>query len=225
MEVSELARDIALSLIGKSGAREWDDTDIRTRIADASLDIATRILGGLDPVAVTAVFRQKPGTPKTFKPSGGDVVMTPTSLSNGSYWQSPKVDLGDTFATVYDVSLNVELAATPTAGNTISLWWNASSSLIAGTDNQGGCAGTDAAYTGYLSNAAASVKQLQFVGDFIVTTQATATIQKGKVQGVLAPTKQYGSFVILNGSGAALHSNAANFAITITPQEGTSEPS
>lgn len=175
-------------------------------------------------MAVTAVFRQQVGTKKVFKSSGGDAAITLASLTNGSYRQSVKLDLGATFAQAYGVSVNIEMAATPTAGNTIDLWWAPSSSATAGTDNGGGVSGTDAAYTGYSSNAAASVKQLVFIGSLVLTAQATATVQIG-FAGILVPPQRYGSLVLLNGGGSSVHSSDTNCKIEFTPLELTSEPS
>lgn len=173
-------------------------------------------------MAITSTFRQQVGTSKTVKSSSGDATITLTSLANGSYRESTKLDLGATFAQAYAVYLDIEIAATPVAGNTIDIWANPSSSSTAATDNRGGTTGTDRAYTGYSSNAAASVRQLQFLGSAVCTTQTTSTVQKMFV-GIWCPTQRYNSFVVLNGSGAALHSSATQMVITITPLEGTAE--
>jgi len=173
-------------------------------------------------MAVTSTFRQQVGTSLTVKSSGGSGTITYTSLANGSYRQCTKFDIGATFALMYAVYLDIEIAATPTAGNTIDVWANPSSSGTAGTDNLGGCSGTDAAYTGYSSNAAASVKQLQFVGSGVCTAQATATVQQMFI-GYWSPVQRYNSFVILNGSGAAFHSTQTNCVLTLVPLEGTAE--
>ena len=175
-------------------------------------------------MAVTAVGRQQSGTAKTIKSSGGDVAITLTSVANNAARQAAKLDLGAVRAAAYNVSADFEIAATPTAGATIELWWAPSSSGTAGTDNPGGVSGTDAAYSGYSSNLAASIVQLQFIGNFVCTAQATATVQKAFV-GVLCPTHRYGSLVVYNKSGAALHSSATNMQIVLTPIEDTSEPS
>ena len=175
-------------------------------------------------MAVTAVGRQQSGTAKTIKSSGGDAAITLTSVANNAARQAAKLDLGATRAAAYNVSADFEIAATPTAGATIELWWAPSSSATAGTDNPGGIGGTDSAYTGYSSNLAASVVQLQFIGNFVCTAQATATVQKAFV-GVLCPTMRYGTLVVYNKSGAALHSSATNMQIVLTPIEDTSEPS
>lgn len=175
-------------------------------------------------MAVTSVYRQQLGTVKTLKSSGGDAAITLASLANASYRQSAKLDLGATFAQLYGIQVDAELAATPTAGANLDLWWAPSNSVTAGTDNPGGCSGTDASYTGYSSNASASVKQLIFIGSFITTAQATSTVQKGFV-GFLVPPTRYGSLVLLNNSGAAFHSSDANCQIRLFPAEVTSEPS
>lgn len=175
-------------------------------------------------MAITAAFRQQLGTALTVKSSGGDATITLTSVANAAYRESTKLSLPATFAQGYDVRLDIEMAATPTAGTTIDIWANPSSSATAGTDNRGGTSGADQAYTGYSSNAAASVKQLQFVGSAVLTAQATATVQKCFV-GQWFPTQRYNSFVFLNNSGAAVHSSATNIVLTLTPLEGTSEAS
>lgn len=175
-------------------------------------------------MAITAAFRQQIGTSKTVKSSGGDATITLASLANGSYRQSTKLDFGATHAQVYAVYLDIELAATPTAGNVIEIFANPSSSSTAATDNRGGCSGSDAAYTGYSSNAAASALQLQYVGAAVLTAQATSTVQKIFV-GTYAPAQRYVSFVLKNGAGSAVHSSDSNCVLTLTPIEPTSEAS
>lgn len=223
----ELTRDILLSLIAKSGVREWENPDSREPLTIAALEMAANIWSYLNPsphMAITAVFRQQMGTVKTFKSSGGDAAITLASLANGSYRQSAKLDLGAVQGRVYAVYVDAELAATPTAGNTIDLFWSPSSSGTAATDNAGGASGSDASYTGYSSNAAASVKQCVFIGSLVCTAQATATVQKG-FAGYLVATQRYGSLILLNGSGAAFHSSDSNCQIRLVPIEDTSEPS
>lgn len=175
-------------------------------------------------MAITAVGRQQSGTAKSFKSSGGSAVITLTSVANNAARQSDKLDLGAVRGVAYNVSADFEMAATPTAGAVIELWWAPSSSGTAGTDNPGGVSGADGSYAGYSSNLAASVVQLQFIGNFICTAQATATVQKAFV-GVLCPTMRYGTLVVYNKSGAAFHSSATNIQIVLTPIEETSEPS
>lgn len=175
-------------------------------------------------MAVTAVFREQFATSKTFKSSGGTSAITLASLANNAARQSVKMDLGATIAQLIGVRVDVEMAATPTAGNTIDFYWSPSSNATAGTDNCGNCTGADAAYTGYSANIPDSVKHLQYIGSHICTAQATATVQKSFI-GVFIPPHRYGSLVVHNQSGAAFHSSDANCQIVLTPIESTSEPS
>lgn len=173
-------------------------------------------------MALPDYLRVQSGTVKTFKSSGGDSTITLASLANGSYRQSAKLDLGATRAEWYDVYMDVEMAATPTAGALINLYWAPSSSATAATDNGGNVSGSDAAYTGYSSNAAASVLQLQQAGALTLTAQATATVQKGYC-GRFSPAQRYGSLVVDNEGGSAFHSSDTNIQVRFVPVEGVIE--
>lgn len=180
-------------------------------------------------MAVTAVGRIQSGTPITVKSSGGSFAITTASLANSSSEstgarQSAKIDFGATRARAYALWAAIEIAATPTAGNVIEHWVSPSSSGTAATDNMGGASGSDAAYSGYSSNITASLKQCTFVGNFICTAQATATVQKAFV-GIYVPTHRYGNLIVWNKSGAAFHSSDTNIVWTFIPLEDTSEPS
>lgn len=170
-------------------------------------------------MAITATFRTQSGTAKTIKSSGGDAAITLTSLANGSFRQAATLDLGATRAALYRVDTAFELAATPTAGAAINLYGSWQNSTGAGQANT---SGSDAAYTGYSSNAADSVKQLEFLGAHICTVQATATVQSALV-GVIAPKGRHLNLVVENASGAAFHSSATNCVITLTPIEDVAE--
>lgn len=223
-------------LIAKSGAREWDDPDARARLIVAINEIAE----GIELMAVSKqLVTEMDGTPRQivfadhandFSPTAAndlrkttndsqelDVQLSLASVANGAYRQSAKVDLGENRAVWYKVRVAIELAATPTAGNAIDLYWAPSHSGTAGTGNAGNVSGSDAAYTGYSSNAAAAVKQLEYIGSAIVTTQATGTIQVIEVQGLFSPTERYGSLVVLNGSGAAVHSDDVECHVVFDP--------
>lgn len=174
-------------------------------------------------MAVTNVGRVQNNTIKTIKNSGGTAAITLASLANGSGRQSVKMDLGATRASLWRVYATFEIAATPTAGATIDLYWAPSASATAGTDNPGNVLGTDSAYAGYSANLTAAIKQLVFIGSFICTTQATTTVQAANV-GMFAPPDRYGSLVVVNNSGAALHSTDTNQCVTFSPVEDTIEP-
>lgn len=152
----------------------------------------------------------------TVKSSGGTAAITMTSVANSAARQSAKIDFGTPRARRYLLVAEVELAATPTAGLSIEFYGGWSNSATAGTDNPGGASGSDAAYAGYSSNLDASLKQLTYLGDLVVTTQATATVQRGIVGIVEIPT-QYVCLVVYNKSGAAFHSSATNVAFRFIP--------
>lgn len=175
-------------------------------------------------MALPDYFRVQAGTVKTFRTSGGDAAITMASVANAAGRQSVKLDLGATRAELYDVYVDVEMAATPTAGNTIDLYWGPSSSGTPGTDNPGNMTGADAAYAGYSSNLAATLPQLQAVGSLVLTAQATSTVQKGYV-GRFSPAHRYGSLAVVNNGGSAIHSSDSNFQVRLVPVEGVVEDS
>jgi hypothetical protein len=218
--------DIALALIAKSGVREFEDPEVRAAIIAAANEFVDGI--GITDMAMPDSILVKNGTAKTFKSSGGDSAITLASVANAAARQSVKLDLGTETsvgsgvfvrAELYAVKAAFEIAATPTAGNTIDLYWAPSSSATAGIDNPGNVSGADAAYTGYSANLTAAIKQLMLIGSFVCTTQATANVQKGFV-GVFSPPSRWGSLVVVNNSGAALHSSDANMEVVMTPIEG-----
>lgn len=145
-----------------------------------------------------------------------EVQLDLTGLSDGAARQSAKVDLGENRAPQYAIRAAFEMAATPTAGDVIELYWAPSQHATAATGNPGGVSGSDAAYAGYSSNLADSVKQLQLIGIFVCTVQVTTTVQIAEC-GVFAPTERYGSLVVKNESGAAFHSDAVEHNIVFDP--------
>lgn len=145
-----------------------------------------------------------------------DVEITLTSVAAAGSRQSAKVDLGAKWATVYHVRSVFEFAATPGAGLPVDLYWAASDSATAAKGNPGNCTGTDAAYTGYSSNADAALKQLIWIGQFVSTTQATTTVQVGEV-GFFSPPTRYGSLVVRNGNTAAFVNDAVEMHIVFDP--------
>lgn len=240
MTLTELARDLALAMMSKSGVREWESPETVSAIGQTALALASQIfLEGVDPEMATKFLVQElDGTPKQmvfadhatdFNPTAAndlrkttdgtqetDVQFTFEGVTNNSYRQSTKCDLGENRAPAYKVRAALEFAATPTAGNVCRLFWAPSLSATAGTGNPGGASGADSAYTGYSSNADASAKQLDFIGNFTCTAQATATIQIAEV-GVFVPSSRYGSLVVQNSSGATMHSDSVEMNIVFDP--------
>lgn len=138
------------------------------------------------------------------------------SLAAAAGRQSAKVDLGENRALAYKVRAAIEWAAGIDAGETLSFYWAPSWSATAGTGNPGGASGSDAAYAGYSSNLAEAVKQLDFIGNMIMTVQATATVQVAEV-GILCPSARYGSLIVVNNADDALHSDSVEMNIVFDP--------
>lgn len=138
------------------------------------------------------------------------------SLADTAARQSAKVDLSANRAREYHVRAAFEFAATPVAGDVVELYWAPSQHATAGTGNAANVTGVDAAYSGYSSNLGASVLQLQFIGVFICTAQATGTIQVAEV-GVFSPPERYGSLIVKNEAGAAFHSDDVESHVVFDP--------
>lgn len=145
-----------------------------------------------------------------------EVQISLASVADGAARQSAKVDLGAQRAIAYSVVAAFEIAATPTASDYIELYWAPSPDSTAANGNPGGVSGSDAAYSGYSSNLAASVLQLDYIGNFVCTAQATGTVQIAKVA-TFSPSERYGTLVIKNESAAALHSDDVEIHIVFNP--------
>ena len=138
------------------------------------------------------------------------------SVADAAARQSAKVDLGADRAQSYAVRAAFEMAATPTAGDVIELYWAPSSSSTAATGNAGGVSGSDAAYAGYSANLVPSVRQLQLIGVFVCTVQITATVQVAEIANFV-PTERYGSLIVKNESAAAFHSDDVESHVVFDP--------
>jgi hypothetical protein len=145
-----------------------------------------------------------------------DVQLDLTSVADAAARQSAKWDFGAHWAECYLVRAAFELAATPTAGDLIELYFGWSHHATAGTGNPAALTGGDAAYTGYSSNLSDSVKQLFGPLLFTCTAQATGTVQVATV-GVVYPRSRYGILVVKNESGAAFHSDAVESHVVLDP--------
>jgi hypothetical protein len=234
MTVYELAAQLAIEMMHKSGVREYESETARQAIIDSSLDMAAQLLGfhwEWEDMPTKFLVQEIDGTPPSitfrdstdFSPTTAndlrhasavdtEVQLDLTSVANAAARMSAKVDLGENRAELYAVRAAIEIAATPTAGNSIDLFWAPSQHATAANGNPGAVTGSDAAYTGYSSNLTASLKQLIFIGSFICTAQATGTIQVGEV-GRFSPPERYGSLIVVNNSGAALHSDAVEMVV------------
>lgn len=145
-----------------------------------------------------------------------DVEIDLTSLADDAARQGAKFDFGEHRALEYDIRAAFEFAATPTAGETVELYLAPSQSSTAANGNPGGVSGVDAVYAGYSANLDEALPQLQLIGRFVATVQATATIQKAWC-GVFSPPSRYGSLVVVNRIGAAFHSDVIESHVVFDP--------
>lgn len=222
----ELAGQIAIELIRKSGVREYEDDAACQRIGRAASLIVCEIFENLGEaeMAVLGTFKRKRGTEKTLKSSGGDAVMAFASLANTNGTstgaiQSGTLDFGTEWDTDWLIETEFEHAATPTAGQTVDIHCFYGSASGAGKANTSGASG---AYTGYANNINAALVGNSFIHSHVATGNATTTVQKPPGS-IFRPQGQYGNFVAVNRTGAALHSTETNQVIRLTPLVDTIE--
>ena len=167
--------------------------------------------------------RFKLGTAIVLKNTGGDAVLTLTSLATVSYRQGAKFDLGANPEEMYVVRLKTAFAVAPTAGGALQVWIAGSPHATAANENPAGLSGADAAYTGYNANAAASAAQLHqsFVGQI-----ATVALTDGQLAdvGIFRPLHRYAIPLFYNGGSQALSSTAADHEIALYPLIPIIEP-
>ena len=157
-------------------------------------------------------------SPAAANDLGGDTDQIDlTSVADTAARESAKIDFGASRARIIYVYAAFEFAATPVAGEVVELYFAPSISATASAANPGGVSGSDGAYTGTSgSTLAESVLQLQKIGEFICTDDATGTVQISYVGSFIPPTR-YGTIVVKNESGAAFHSDVVETSILLTP--------
>lgn len=139
-----------------------------------------------------------------------------TSLANGAARQGAKADLGATRAKQYAVTVCVEMAVAPASLASVDVYWAASPHATAATLNPGGCTGADAAYTGTAGDSLDdSLSQLLFLGSISLTSDADPVLQMETF--TLFPSHRYGMPVIDNNGGQAMHGDAVECFISLTP--------
>lgn len=154
------------------------------------------------------------GTVLEIKNSGGAAAITLASVANNAARQAVKLDLGATRAARYAAYLDLEPASAPTAGNRIGLYAGWSWTATAGSDNPGGTSGTDAAYKA--AEETEWLRQLELIGNLIVTNDGTGNQQRQLV-GVVIPKTRYVNVVLYNTCGVALSATEANQRIVLVP--------
>lgn len=139
-----------------------------------------------------------------------------TDLADGAARQGAKADLGATRAERYAVTFCVEMAVAPASGATVDFYWAASSHVVTAALNPGGCSGADAAYTGTTGDSLDdSLNQLIPIGSIYLTSDADPVLHS--MTFTLFPPHRYGMPVVDNNGGQAMHSDAIECFIALTP--------
>ena len=145
------------------------------------------------------------GTSVTWTSSGGTETLTLTSLADGDGRAGDEHDFGSEFPTRVNVVMELDFNVAPTAGEVVNLYW---SSSIDGTDYDGECTGSDAAY-----NDENDMKRLHWVGSFVCTNDTDPQRQSW----VFYLPARYGLPVVSNQSGQALTATGTDQIVTVTP--------
>lgn len=154
---------------------------------------------------MTTQILQVQGTTKTWLNTGGDETLTLTSVGNSAGRKGTSCDWGASFPQRLRVQLKTSCGSSPTAGNTIEVWW---ASSYDGSVFDGNLADADAA-----ASDTDVIAQLHFVGALPVDN--VTTIQYGSW--VFMNPSRYGFPVVFNRSGQTLGSTASDHGIYITP--------
>lgn len=151
----------------------------------------------------------------------GTVQLQFASLANNAAVNSTKVDLGVSRARRIMVTACLEFAATPIARQTVNFYWSASPVSGAANGNPGRPDGSDGAYTGDGTGSVdESVPQMTFIGAFKCTARITPGVQIARV-GILMPEDRYGQLIVVNKSGAGLHTNDIQSHVVLTDIQDT----
>jgi hypothetical protein len=165
----------------------------------------------------TAYSDLSPGTPLVWTSSGGDFVLTGTSLADGSARQGAKnsatlIDATKGMPEVLEVVFETKVQAAPTDGKEVELWLGWSNSLTAATNNPGGLTGADAA----LSSPASVKNQLSFAGSIILSNAVGTGVQRQDP--FLVRPKDIALIpVVVNASGQTISATGTDTKVTITP--------
>lgn len=148
---------------------------------------------------------QKQGTDIVWTSAGGDETLTLTSLASGDGRAGDEHDFGATHAARARISLEVDFNAAPTAGLRMDVYWSSSHD---GTDYDGECTGSDAAF-----NSEDDMKRLHFVGSLMASNDTDPQ----RASWVFYLPARYGLPVISNQSGQALTATGTDQIVTVTP--------
>lgn len=144
-------------------------------------------------------------TARVWAASGGDEVLTLTSLANNAGRKGDGHDWGASHAGRVVVELKTAFAVGPTAGNIVEVYWCSSrdNSLFDGNQAVGDAALTDTDVN----------KQLHWIGNLVADNVTTVQVQSW----VFYLPGRYGFPVVYNRSGQALSATAGDHRLAITP--------
>lgn len=155
------------------------------------------------------------GTAITWSPSGGDKLLSLTSLANDAAREGAKsatlVDGTKGMPEVLDVRIESAVTSAATSGKEIELFFGESPSSTAGTDNPANLTGADAS----LSNPDELKGQATFVGALVLSNARGTNVQKQRFS--YYPTLPYIIPLVVNKSGVALSSTSGNHKVVVTP--------
>lgn len=147
----------------------------------------------------------KQGNSIVFAASGGNVLITLTSLASVSGRKSDAVDLGSVFGPRFRVQLETKFGTAPTAGKPIEIYW--ASGYDTGSYD-GMISAGDGGFTDTNVN-----RQLHLVGVMYCDDTNSVSQQQSWI---FYPPSRYGVLVVYNGSDQALSSTAGDHIITFT---------
>lgn len=119
---------------------------------------------------------------------------------------------------MWNLTIDWANGSAATAGNEVEVYWGASSSATAGTDNPGGLSGTDATFN---TTPDEYKQQLAYVGSLVSSNNAGTGVQRQVLRFV--PPKRYGMPVIVNKTGQTASATEGNFQIVLEPVEEATE--
>jgi len=148
---------------------------------------------------------QKQGTDIVWTSAGGDETLTLTSLADGNGRAGDEHDFESTHAARARISLEVDFDAAPAAGEVVDVYWSSSHD---GTDYDGECSGSDAAY-----NSEDDAKRLHYVGSLVASNDTDPQ----RASWIFPLPARYGLPVVINQSGQALTATGTDQVLTVTP--------
>lgn len=148
----------------------------------------------------------KYGTATTWTSSGGDLVITLTSLANAAARMGASLDLGATRARAYEFWLQVDPNVNPTDGNVISLY-------LTGSADNGLWTGADATPADGAFTLTDTLRNMIHVGDLICDATTDLQIQKFTVYDL----PRYIAPIVFNNSGQALTATGTDQKVIMYP--------